>query len=513
VAGDKVQVQAGTYTERVTFPKSGTTSNPIIFTGVRGSGGSWDTVINGSTATSGWVTAPEVGSGVWKTTLGYSPQAIMADEKTIWKISDRAMKHEVLHGTDGNGFVYLARSATAQIRTALGTVNYWDGIEALYGNLGSTTYLRFRHGDNPASRNVRAAPAGGTVTFKGVNNIILRNFRIIGGQWQIYVAGGAQNITIDQNFLATGQRRISVNGGINTTISGNKLTMQGLGTEAFRPGDRNTTSYPRIVNRHQYDQSKFIVGETDTNDASIMIATNAANTTVAGNEIYDGMIGIQISETTTNTKITKNTFHNFSDIGVYIYPDSASLFIDNNLFYDAEHHIRMNAMHRSWEAHIYANRFHQPTYNGQGFGAKHVHFSPNPNMPVMARVWVYQNSFAGGGWACDAGYEGTAYSMPYVHIINNLISTTGMTSGPSPGGWEVTSNLLDKLWYSDTIPDFVLPTGHKARNSGVDLISRGLPGVTTTYYQDGRPDIGAIQGTPQSATIPTPPTNARATSS
>ena len=503
IAGDTVQVQAGTYAERVTFPKSGTASNPITFTGVRGSGGSWDTIINGSNATSGWVTAPEVGSGVWKTTLGYAPQAIMADEKNIWKISDRAMKGEVLQGTDGNGFVYLARSATAQIGTAFGTVYYWDGIEALFGNLGSTTYLRFRNGDNPATRNVRAAPTGGTVTFSGVNNIILRDFKIVGGQWQIYVTGGAQNITIDQNFLATGQRRISVNGASNTTISANKMTMQGLGTEAFKPGDRNTTSYPRIINRHEYDENKFIIGETDTNDASIMIASNAANTTVTGNEVYDGMLGIQISETTTNTIITNNTIHNFSDSGVYIYPDSASIYIHNNLFYDDEHHVRINAMHRDMDVYIYANRFHQPTYNGQGFGAKHVHFSPDSSRPVLARVWVYQNSVAGGGWACDVGVEGTVPNMPYVHIINNLISTDGLTSGPSPNGWEVTSNYFDKLWYSDTIPDFVLPTGHKARDSGVDLISRGLPGMTTAYYRDGRPDIGAIQGTSQS-TIPPP---------
>ena len=123
IAGDTVLVQAGTYVERVTFPKSGSASNPITFTGVRGSGGSWDTIINGSNTTSGWVTAPEVGSGVWKTTLGYAPQAIMADEKTIWKISDRAMKGEVLQGTDGNGFVYLARSKTAQIGTA-----FWNSL-------------------------------------------------------------------------------------------------------------------------------------------------------------------------------------------------------------------------------------------------------------------------------------------------------------------------------------------------------------------------------------------------
>jgi parallel beta-helix repeat protein len=509
VAGDTVQVQAGTYVERVTFPNSGTASNPITFTGVKGSGGSWDTIIDGSNATSGWVTAPEVGSGVWKATLGYSPQAMMSSGKTIWKISDRAMNGEKLFGTDGDGFHYLARSATAQVTTAFGTVVYWDGIEALFGNRSGTTYLRFRNGDTPANMNVRAAPAGGVLTINGRNNIVIKNFKIVGGQYAVVVAGGGQNNTIDNCYLANGIRRVWVNGARNTVISNSKITMEGLGTENFPPGDRDPSSYPRIVNRHQYDENKFIVGETDTNDASIMVAGGAQDTTITGNEIYNGMLGIQISETTTNTLIINNTIHNFSDTGIYIYPDSASIQATGNLFYDSDHHFRINNMHRDMTVYIYANRFHEPNYNGQGGGGKHVHFSPDTSQTIIAQIWVYHNSFAGGGWACDVGFEGTVPNLSQVHIINNLISTDGLTSGPNPSGWEVTSNYFDKLWYSNTIPDFVLPADHKARSSGIDLSSRGLPGMTAAYYQDGKPDIGAIQGTSQS-TLP-PPTRLRAT--
>jgi hypothetical protein len=513
IAGDTVEVQAGTYVERVTFPNSGTVSKPIIFTGVRSSSGGWDTIIDGSSATSGWVTASEVGSGVWKTTLGYTPQALTSQGKTIWKISDRAMNGEVLFGTNGNGFSYLARSATAKTNTAFGQVTYWDGIEALFGNRSGTTYLRFRNGDNPATRNVRAAPAGAVLTINGRHHLTLRNFKIVGGQYAVHVTGQGQNNTLENSYLANGQRRVFVHGAVNTMIRNNTLTMEGLGTENFPPGDRDPSTYGRIVNRHQYDQNKFIVGETDTNDASIMLANSnqgaSSNTTIIDNEISHGMLGIQISGTTTNTLITNNKIHNFSDTGIYIYPDSASIQASYNLFYDSDHHFRINNLHRNLDVYIFANRFHQPWYNTGGGGGKHVHFSPDTSRTTDARIWVYHNSFAGGGWACDVGVEGATPTLPNVHILNNFISTNGLTSGSNPNGWEVTSNYIDKLWYSNAIPDFVLPADHKARNNGVDLISRGLPGITATYYQNDRPDIGAIQGPSQ--TIIPPPTKLRAT--
>ena len=66
--------------------------------------------------------------------------------------------------------------------------------------------------------------------------------------------------------------------------------------------------------------------------------------------------------------------------------------------------------------------FISPRITGKGFGAKHVHFSPDTSRPVLARVWVYHNSFAGGGWACDVGFEGTVpnMSMSISLIISSL---------------------------------------------------------------------------------------------
>ena len=134
------------------FPTLEHPENPITFQGTLGNGGSWDTIIDGSTSTSGWTTAPEIGSGVWKATSG-SPQAIMSNGKTIWRISDVSM-------TNGSGNTALARSATAQVNTAAGQVFAWDGIEALFGNRSGTTYLRFKNGTNPSTMNVRLPRLG-----------------------------------------------------------------------------------------------------------------------------------------------------------------------------------------------------------------------------------------------------------------------------------------------------------------------------------------------------------------
>ena len=500
VAGDVVNILPGTYVERVTIANSGSSGNPITFQGVRGSSGSWDTTIDGSSSTSGWVAAPEVGSGVWKATLG-SPQAMMSDGKTIWRITDNIM-------ASGQGFTTLRRDASSQVETAFGTVLHWDGIEALFGNLSGTTYLRFRNGDNPSTRNVRVAPAKGTVTIDGKNHIVLKDLRILGGQWQVNITGGAQNTLVQDCDLRTGQRRVTVANAANTTLHRNRMDMYGLGTQAFPPGDREPGIYARVVNRHQYDENKFTCGDTDTNDASIMVVSNASNTTISENEIAYGMLGMQISETTTDTLIINNTFHNFSDSSIYIYPDSATITATGNLFYDADHHFRHNNMHRDITTYIYANRFHEPNYNGQGGGGKHIHLSPSQNN--TATMWIYHNTFTGGGWAVDAGCESSPCpTFPNVHILNNLLSVNGMSSSGGPSGAEIGSNMTTGIWFNDTLPSFVLPPGHAGLNSAPSLIARGLPGMTTAYYQEGQSDYGAIQG-PSQSTMP-PPTRLRAT--
>jgi parallel beta-helix repeat protein len=350
------------------------------------------------------------------------------------------------------------------------------------------------------------------LTISSKNFITLKNFKVIGGQFAVRITGTSQGTIIENNYLTNGRNRIILDagGGSGTIIRNNKITLDAIGMVDFTPGDRNTLTYPRKVNRWMYDVSKFLIGDTETNDASILISAGAANTQVVGNEIYNGMMGIVYYGVTSNNVVSDNTFHNFSDIGIYMNADLVTLTVTGNLFYDAAHHMRLESMSRSHTIYIYTNRFHNPHYGPSGGGGKHIFIPPPGGNTSPTKVWVYHNSFAGGGWAVDLG--GTAersFSFPLLHVLNNFISTNGISSGGTGSIGELASNYIDKLWFNNTIPDFVLPVGHKALGSGIDLMARGLPGMTTTYYTAGRPDIGAIQGRSQS-TMP-PPTRLRAT--
>jgi parallel beta-helix repeat protein len=488
----------------VTFPTSGTSGSRITFEGTRGSNGSFDTVLDGSDATSGWVAAPEVGSGVWKTTaIAYQPQSLISNGKMIWRISNRAMNGEILFGVGETGFKVLARSATSTAGTAFGTVTYWDGVEALFGYRSGVTYVRFRNGNNPATMNVRSAPSGGVLTLSGRSNIILKNFKVMGGQYAVRIQGGSSNI-IENNDLRHGVARVLLDGGTaSNIIRNNEIIQDSLATTTFLTGDHSATSYARTVMRHQYSVDKFLVGETTESSTGVELTGNPTNNEISGNNISLGAVGVKVWESS-GTLIANNTIHNIGAEGIWGVGTSSGTRVTGNFFYDSEHHIRIQ-VERNITMYIYANRFFQPLLSG-----KHIHFSIiGSNVTAPATIWVYHNSFAGGGWATDLGFEGSFGNIPNVHIINNLFSVDGLSSTGSTGGAELTSNYSDNMWHSNTIPDFVLPAGHKARDSGADLITRGLPGMTTTYYQDSRPDIGAIQGISQS-TIPPPP-NLRAT--
>ncbi|HEY5864784.1 MAG TPA: DUF1565 domain-containing protein, partial [Candidatus Tectomicrobia bacterium] len=137
-AGDTVTILPGTYAERVTFPRSGSAGNPITFVGTRGPKGSWDTIIDGSTPATGWSPAPDIGRGVFQAQLGYAPGAMTARNLAIWRIHDRTMAGRA-------GTTFLARGPTEKAVIETGTVSWWDGVEALFGVRGKTTYLRFRN--------------------------------------------------------------------------------------------------------------------------------------------------------------------------------------------------------------------------------------------------------------------------------------------------------------------------------------------------------------------------------
>jgi hypothetical protein len=114
----------------------------------------------------------------------------------------------------------------------------------------------------------------------------------------------------------------------------------------------------------------------------------------------------------------------------------------------------------------------------------------------------------GGGETCPN------VTFPNVRVVNNILGTYGLSSwGMDSGDWqEFTSNYTYPAWRTTAMPSFWLPPNDPGVNGALDLTSRGWPGITSLYYVDGAPDMGANQGPEgQPPLILNPPTNLQIT--
>jgi Right handed beta helix region len=532
--GDTVIVRAGTYRERVEINVNGSPGQPITFQGERGPNGEWLSIIDGGDPVSGWVPAPEVGAGVYKTTsIGYEPWAMTVDDTTIWRINTDSMNGVVVEGTRGTGFGALATPADAIVNyQGSPDIKYWDGIEALFGYRDGVTYIRFRNRDDPNRKNIRSspgprsasdAPIGAGVLISDKSFIILKGFWIRAARNAVLLTGpAATNNIIEENYLTNGNTRIHLYGGASGNhIRGNELKMNR--SDTFRPG-AGDNSYAGWITYHLYYENKFLVGRTSEDDHNIRIWNRANSNWIYSNHIYDAITGISLWNDTSETKIAYNEIHNHSAQAFELYPD-ASADIYGNIIYDNKYSMRLFSIQEGQRRlHIYGNRF----YNPPGFG-DHFFFNAWPNFYVdsIAEIYFYHNSIAGGRNAFLMAGFNWGLGLRRTYILNNILSSQYIYNSETNlsekrdvqvfdynwvGGefvglkdWFGDHNILawpQRQWNDATMPDFLLPSASSSRNAGIDL-SRPftidgrtydpLPGMTPGYFSGSRPDMGAFQ--------------------
>jgi hypothetical protein len=545
-AGDTVMVKAGTYYERVQINVNGTASQPITFQGERGTNGEWLTIIDGGNPVTGWAPAPEVGSGVYKTTsIGYEPYAMTVDDKTIWRINTSSMNGKDLENARGTGFDALARPANAIIRyPGSPDITYWDGVEALFGFRNGVTYIRFRNGDNPSAKNIRSSPGpeseysfpfGAGVQIHDKSYIKIKGFWIRAARNAVLISGGsARNNIIEENYLTNGNARVCIYGGASYNhIRNNEMKMNGL--SKFQPGG-GADGYAGWIMYHLYHENKFIVGATAEDDHNINIWDRGNSNEIYSNHIWEGIVGIRLWDETSGNKIYSNKIHNHSGQGFEIYRASAAIY--DNLVHDNKYNMRLFNLQDGYRRlDIYRNRFHNP----RGM-SDHVFFNAWSwiNKDSEAEIYFYQNSISGGREALLMADFNQGYGMPKTYIVNNIISAESAFNAQTTlqekkdiglfdcnwlgGGaigyrkWYGSSNVIAwnrKVWNDATLPDFALPAGSDARNAGIDLSKPftidgktyvALPGMTAGYFSGSKPDLGALQSQPGK---PVPPANLR----
>jgi hypothetical protein len=487
--GDRVIIPQGTWYERLCLQTPGIT--------LEGEPGA---TVHGGDLVPAWTQAPEVGAGVWKTTsIPYQPWALTVQGQAIWRINNDTMNGQAVYGTNGNGWYYLTRPATGAYTGNVGyTVpSYWDGIEALFGYKSPTTYVRFRHGDDPNAHGLRSAPAGGTVLIDNACGVTIRGLTILGGEQQIWLRGdGAHHTLIDQCRLTTGRRRVLLSEGAHhNTIQRCTMTCAAVGFAPVAPGEweRNTADATLTVKTHLYNENKFCVGRTTEDDTGVYLNGGDGNR-VTQCHLAWGLVGVAVWHGQA-TRIDHCRIEGMGAQGLWLLQGAASAQMDHNQFADSEHHVRIQDVEQAPKrTYVFChNTCWQPRPESQS--SKHLHASflvdeqDTATYTSPVELWAYHNSFAGGGWALDVG--ATNRQMPGFRAVNNLLSSRGMGStGGTPAGtyaynWIRTTSLGvgdveegnvtgdgTRLFADQAEPDFVIPAGpygDTARSGALDL--------------------------------------------
>lgn len=551
--GESIFVSAGTYYERVSAITDGTFNQRITLQGEVDGSNNPLAIIDGSDATSGWVTAPEVGAGVYKTTtIAYQPWHMTADDdKTVWRIANKWMDgatQDIFGGNGGypvvNGKQVLAFTASQQV-TPFGTgsaLSFWDGIGALFGYTGGTTYVRFANSDTPASHAVRvspgpasknASPVGACVTLRNRSYITIKRFLMRGARNAVLIHGTnssnqAGNNIIEECDLFNGIARVRFSGNAyNNTVRNNYMEMRGFTISSFLPTFANLgNAWPsRIHQRHFFNVDKFLVsGDGGEDDRCINIHSDGTGSipldnSITGNEMYGCAQAINSNEHNGTIFASNTCFANFSQ-HIYFFGPNANYRIADNLFYTGgQYQIRTNNMNQAGQVYIYRNKMFHPTSNTEHFflGLLNGTFQD-----ATMDIWIYHNSIAGGVAAFIHNFD-AGFGPASLKIVDNIFSTNGLVFNGYPTkmgkydynwqyndtvaqSWAGVNNITSsQIMWSPTsaLPDFLLSATATARNAGLYLattftvqgtVFSPRAGMVSGYGgADNIPDMGAVQ--------------------
>lgn len=450
VAGDTVIIQAGEYREYVTNLNSGSDGSPITFTGERGSGGEWLTIIDPSTPiTNGWSSATaEVGAGVWKQTgMAFTTREVTIDNKRVavlWSNGEMADEIDQVYAssgiTSGTQLLAVASDATLTMSGTPRTVFFWDGIEALSCSTGAVTYLRIRDGRDPNGMNIRAArndDSGPTtdvfwraISIVDKSHIVYSNMLVRGAYGGFWISGtSSHDIVLHSNYVAGGYARIVLGTGpYSCKIQNNTITTDYYGWN--NPGAwTGGTSSGYYVREILYGLSKYLMGGNTTYDDGIVLVNTGTNNIVANNYIHDGIgngINIRgyVASPVHQTLIFRNTIERMPSTGIIIQEGQWETRVFNNSIRDCNANIRFHHMDTVGETnrlvYVYRNRLWLPSGSGEHM---YVHFTEVSGDPFHPEHWIYHNSFSGGKAGISvSGYTPANGGIPNFNFLNNIFS-------------------------------------------------------------------------------------------
>jgi hypothetical protein len=443
-AGDTIYVKAGTYYERLVLKHSGEPDLPITIKAQKSIRGKrLVTIFGGDRVTAKWVKADEISPLVYKTQdIPYHSFAMTVKKDGVIKDIPK------LYAQDNHAFFtnrkynYKDVLAYASDRVEEGpfthlSVNYWDGIEALYAYEPEThtTYIRFRDGDDPNKMEIYSSAGSDTFSGKKFNPsnqgavikiadksyINIKGFNIDGAQNGVLIYGkNAIGNIIEDNEITNGQRRVLLAKDTSKNIIKNNKMHMRLLSKKYRPGawlsqhrfeikDNYTfeEQYKFAVAEHYYNVYKHEVGAvtgSPQDDCGVNFIYAGDNNKIYKNEIYDTLGGV-LGELEKGKRIYiyENTFHHISSITTHIPEhDLGEYFIYDNKMYDVQIGIRVQL---------------RLDYEHREYLAKNVHFKNNIiyNPPYIGvDLYIYRTQ-------SDHDYKNEKQYHPKLDFIDNKL--------------------------------------------------------------------------------------------
>jgi len=532
VAGDIVNIGQGVYNEFITNSTSGTAANPIRFIGARDSLGRWLTVVDPSfTVTNAWVSAPEIGSGIWKqTNMPFATREMRITGKHVGYVNTNGnMSADISNGYLTNwvtGFEVMLQPTGATVTNTGNFLSqpFWDGIEALYCSTGNVTYLRLRDGSNPSSLSIKCAPNHPLKTYMdvirpawdllGQSFIVLSNLNISGGFCGIRLSTGTHNITLSSNYFDNGWNNIYVIGGSwSNNIVNNTFSYDWYGGSCG--AWETSTGQTYRVRASSYICTKHLMGSGSSAQRHIYLLGCGSNIVVSGNSITGGggngmnIVGVTVVP---GILVYSNSFSKSSSAGLFIGKNHVGTLIYGNAFSDSNANIRTEIDESgtiSTTVYVYRNTFWLPDNIGD-----QTYWFINSTLAYHPTNWYYHNSFSGGqGHIFVSSNTGSAGGLTNLFVLNNIFSDGVYVTGSSSwltttkiGGWDYNlstpPNISNPTWFggnnikattniwtSAEGMDFKLPIGSQAISVALD--------TSSTFTLNGR----SFSALPDTATL------------
>jgi len=534
--GDTVIVRAGTYyVGGLMMPRSGNQGEPIIFEGEEGA------ILDGGINATGWVEAPEIGDGVYKTIIDVP---YLLKGTTYTKNRAMTMTYDdkfILHINDRNqdkidyGFNLMKEPSTSSL---------WDGIVAVHGRRYKNdpyTFLRFHDYQNPDLGVVKVGnhwefDDSGTVNIINKSHIIVRGFTIKNRAIGVNIRNGASDNIIEDNIVLGGRYGIFIgyfpehydDAGEEILchrnhIKNNEITLNYIYPLKLRDLDETTR-------KNIWYSIKDYFGDTD-HEAVAMFCSGHDNQ-VSGNHIYGHWGGIQDwgadsgvygndGQYAESFEVFSNVVHDIIDDGLEPTGGEINAEWHDNHVYDCNVNFRIKQPEFG-PLYIYDNRFSGPKYDIFYFGG------------CDAEIYVYHNSMSSER-GMSMGNSSAYIGAPNTWFVNNIYSNEFFwtnenfnwdeymdahfdynwaggyydlqgASWPSTlPGWMGSNNIIkpgERLWGDSADPSFQLGDDSPAREAGIDLSQEwtmmgvthpALPGMETGYFSGSAPNLGAVQ--------------------